>query len=138
MESRQIKEAGLKVTRPREKILAVLERSERRHLSAEDVYKELLSGGEEIGLATVYRVLTQFEDAGLVCRRHFESGQSVFELDSGAHHDHLICVKCGRVLEFVDPVIEERQQAIAAEKGFRIEDHSLVIYGICEDCGSTD
>lgn len=138
MESQQIKEAGLKVTRPREKILAVLERSERRHLSAEDVYKELLSGGEEIGLATVYRVLTQFEDAGLVCRRHFESGQSVFELDSGAHHDHLICVKCGRVLEFVDPVIEERQQAIAAEKGFRIEDHSLVIYGICEDCGSTD
>jgi Fur family ferric uptake transcriptional regulator len=134
VENQQIKEAGLKVTRPREKILAVLERSERRHLSAEDVYKELLSGGEEIGLATVYRVLTQFEGAGLVCRRHFESGQSVFELNSGDHHDHLVCVKCGRVLEFVDPVIEERQQAIAAEKGFRIEDHSLVIYGICGDC----
>lgn len=134
MENQQIKEAGLKVTRPREKILAVLERSERRHLSAEDVYKELLSGGEEIGLATVYRVLTQFEGAGLVCRRHFESGQSVFELNSGAHHDHLVCVKCGRVLEFVDPLIEERQQAIAAEKGFRIEDHSLVIYSICGDC----
>lgn len=134
MENQQIKEAGLKVTRPREKILAVLERSERRHLSAEDVYKELLSTGEEIGLATVYRVLTQFEAAGLVCRRHFEGGQSLFELNSGSHHDHLICVKCGQVLEFVDPLIEERQQAIAAEKGFRIEDHTLVIYGVCGDC----
>lgn len=134
MENQPIKEAGLKVTRPREKILAVLERSERRHLSAEDVYKELLSTGEEIGLATVYRVLTQFEAAGLVCRRHFEGGQSLFELNSGAHHDHLICVKCGQVLEFMDPLIEERQQAIAAEKGFRIEDHTLVIYGVCGDC----
>jgi Fur family ferric uptake transcriptional regulator len=134
VESQQIKEAGLKVTRPREKILAVLERSERRHLSAEDVYKELLSTGEEIGLATVYRVLTQFEAAGLVCRRHFEGGQSLFELNSGTHHDHLICIKCGQVLEFVDPLIEERQQAIAAEKGFRIEDHTLVIYGVCGDC----
>jgi Fur family ferric uptake transcriptional regulator len=134
VESQQIKEAGLKVTRPREKILGVLERSERRHLSAEDVYKELLSAGEEIGLATVYRVLTQFEAAGLVCRRHFEGGQSLFELNSGTHHDHLICITCGQVLEFVDPLIEERQQAIAAEKGFRIEDHTLVIYGVCGDC----
>jgi Fur family ferric uptake transcriptional regulator len=134
LENQQIKEAGLKVTRPREKILAVLERSERRHLSAEDVYKELLSSGEDIGLATVYRVLTQFEGAGLVCRRHFEGGQSVFELNNGTHHDHLVCVKCGRVLEFVDALIEERQQAIAAENGFRIEDHSLVIYGICREC----
>jgi len=134
VESQQIKEAGLKVTRPREKILGVLERSERRHLSAEDVYKELLNAGEEIGLATVYRVLTQFEAAGLVCRRHFEGGQSLFELNSGTHHDHLICIKCGQVLEFVDPLIEERQQAIAAEKGFRIEDHTLVIYGVCGDC----
>jgi Fur family ferric uptake transcriptional regulator len=134
VESQQIKEAGLKVTRPREKILGVLERSVRRHLSAEDVYKELLSAGEEIGLATVYRVLTQFEAAGLVCRRHFEGGQSLFELNSGTHHDHLICIKCGQVLEFVDPLIEERQQAIAAEKGFRIEDHTLVIYGVCGDC----
>ncbi len=131
---KEIKEAGLKVTRPREKILAVLERSERRHLSAEDVYKELLSSGEDIGLATIYRVLTQFEGAGLVCRRHFEGGQSVFELNSGTHHDHLICIKCGRVVEFVDALIEERQQAIAVEKGFRIEDHSLVLYGICGDC----
>lgn len=134
MDNQQIKEAGLKVTRPREKILAVLERSERRHLSAEDVYKELLSSGEDIGLATVYRVLTQFEGAGLVCRRHFEGGQSVFELNSGTHHDHLICIKCGRVVEFVDTLIEERQQAIAVEKGFRIEDHSLVIYGVCGYC----
>lgn len=134
MDNQQIKEAGLKVTRPREKILAVLERSERRHLSAEDVYKELLSNDEEIGLATVYRVLTQFEGAGLVCRRHFEGGQSVFELNSGTHHDHLICIKCGRVLEFVDALIEERQRVIASEKGFRIEDHSLVIYGVCGDC----
>ncbi len=134
MDNQQIKEAGLKVTRPREKILAALERSERRHLSAEDVYKELLSSGEDIGLATVYRVLTQFEGAGLVCRRHFEGGQSVFELNSGTHHDHLICIKCGRVVEFVDALIEERQQAIAVDKGFRIEDHSLVIYGVCGDC----
>lgn len=134
MENQQIKEAGLKVTRPREKILAVLERSERRHLSAEDVYKELLISGEDIGLATVYRVLTQFEGAGLVCRRHFEGGQSVFELNSGTHHDHLICIKCGRVVEFVDALIEERQQAIAVERGFRIEDHSLVLYGVCGDC----
>jgi Fur family ferric uptake transcriptional regulator len=134
LETQQIKEAGLKVTRPREKILAVLERSERRHLSAEDVYKELLNNGDEIGLATVYRVLTQFEGAGLVCRRHFEGGQSVFELNSGTHHDHLICVKCGRVVEFVDALIEQRQEAIAAQHGFRIEDHSLVIYGVCRDC----
>lgn len=134
MESQQIKEAGLKVTRPREKILAVLERSERRHLSAEDVYKDLLSRGEEIGLATVYRVLTQFEGAGLVCRRHFEGGQSIFELNDGSHHDHLICIKCGRVVEFVDSLIEERQRAIAAQHGFRMEDHSLVIYGVCRDC----
>jgi len=137
LDNQQIKEAGLKITRPREKILALLERSERRHLSAEDVYKDLLSQGDDIGLATVYRVLTQFEGAGLVCRRHFEGGQSLFELNSGEHHDHLICVKCGQVVEFVDPLIEERQTAIAAEHGFGIEDHSLVIYGICGACQDT-
>jgi Fur family ferric uptake transcriptional regulator len=137
LENQQIKEAGLKVTRPREKILAVLERSERRHLSAEDVYKELLNSGEDIGLATVYRVLTQFEGAGLVCRRHFEGGQSVFELNSGDHHDHLVCIKCGRVVEFCDPIIEERQSKIAEERNFRIEDHSLVLYGICSECEKT-
>ena len=137
MDNQQIKDAGLKVTRPREKILAILERSGRRHLTAEDVYKELLANGDDIGLATVYRVLTQFESAGLVCRRHFESGQSMFELNSGEHHDHLVCVKCSRVVEFVDSLIEERQDAIAARHGFHIEDHSLVIYGICPDCAGT-
>jgi Fur family ferric uptake transcriptional regulator len=134
MENQQIKQAGLKVTLPRVKILHVLETSERRHLSAEDVYKELLAAGEEIGLATIYRVLTQFEAAGLVCRHHFEGGQSVFEFNRGAHHDHLVCVRCGLVVEFVEEVIEERQRAIAAEQGFEIKDHSLIIYGICGDC----
>ena len=134
MEDMQIKQAGLKVTLPRVKILGVLETSDKRHLSAEDVYKALLQKGEEIGLATVYRVLTQFEGAGLVCRHHFEGGQSVFELNRGSHHDHLVCVKCGKVVEFFEESIEERQQAIAREKGFTLEDHSLVIYGICSDC----
>ncbi|KAA6186241.1 ferric iron uptake transcriptional regulator [Thiohalocapsa marina] len=134
MDSQQIKQAGLKVTVPRVKILNVLETSAQRHLSAEDVYKQLLSAGEEIGLATVYRVLTQFEGAGLVCRHHFEGGQSVFELDRGGHHDHLVCMKCGKVVEFFDQVIEDRQRAIATEQGFTLEDHSLVIYGVCPDC----
>jgi Fur family ferric uptake transcriptional regulator len=134
MENQQIKQAGLKVTLPRVKILSVLETSELRHLSAEDVYKALLAAGEEIGLATIYRVLTQFEGAGLVCRHHFEGGQSVFELNRGGHHDHLVCVKCGKVVEFVCEVIEERQRAIAAEHEFEIEDHSLIIYGVCRDC----
>ncbi len=134
MDNQQIKEAGLKVTRPREKILSILERSGRRHLSAEDVYKALLNNDDDVGLATVYRVLTQFEEAGLVCRRHFETGQSVFELNSGDHHDHLVCIRCSRVVEFADPLIEERQGAIAAAHGFRIENHSLVIYGVCAQC----
>lgn len=129
-----IKDAGLKVTVPRVKILGILETTSVRHLSAEDVYKELLASGEDIGLATVYRVLTQFEAAGIVCRHHFEGGQSVFELDRGRHHDHLVCVKCGLIAEFVEEVIEERQRAIAEEKGFRIENHALVIYGVCPDC----
>ncbi|EXJ16114.1 ferric iron uptake transcriptional regulator [Imhoffiella purpurea] len=135
MESQQIKQAGLKVTAPRVKILSILENCGKRHLSAEDVYKELLSQQEEIGLATVYRVLTQFESAGLVCRRHFEGGQSVFELNSGEHHDHLVCVKCGKIVEFADSIIEERQARIAAENGFEIEEHSLVIYGVCSESG---
>jgi Fur family ferric uptake transcriptional regulator len=137
MENQQIKQAGLKVTLPRVKILNVLENNAQRHLSAEDVYKELLSTGEEIGLATVYRVLTQFEGAGLVCRHHFEGGQSVFELNRGGHHDHLVCIKCGAVVEFVEEVIEERQRAIAQRHGFTIEDHSLVIYGLCPECQRT-
>jgi Fur family ferric uptake transcriptional regulator len=135
VENLDIRKAGLKVTLPRVKILQLLESSDKRHMSAEDVYRMLLENGEEIGLATVYRVLTQFESAGLVCRHHFEGGQSVFELNSGGHHDHIVCLKCGKVVEFVDDVIEERQRAIAQEKGFTIADHSLIIYGTCGDSG---
>ena len=134
MDNTQIKQAGLKVTLPRVKVLTVLETSRKRHLSAEDVYKTLLDKGEEIGLATVYRVLTQFESAGLVCRHHFEGGQSVFELNRGGHHDHLVCVKCGKVVEFLEEAIEARQREIAEEHGFTLEDHSLVIYGLCPQC----
>ncbi|WP_197722167.1 ferric iron uptake transcriptional regulator [Sulfuriflexus mobilis] len=134
MESEDIKKAGLKVTLPRVKILEILENSELRHLSAEDVYKQLLEGGEEVGLATVYRVLTQFEGAGLVTRHHFEGGHSVFELEEGKHHDHIVCVKCGKIEEFVDETIEQRQRDIAKKAGFEITDHCLYIYGICKDC----
>ncbi len=136
MESKDLRRAGLKVTLPRLKILEILEGSEQRHMSAEDLYKSLLESGEDIGLATVYRVLTQFESAGLVVRHHFEGGTSVFELDDGAHHDHIVCVKCGRVDEFMDEVIEKRQQEIAARAGYEMTDHSLYIYGICADCAN--
>ena len=129
----QIREAGLKVTLPRVKILELLETGSKRHVSAEDVYKMLLARGDEIGLATVYRVLTQFEAAGLVTRHHFEGGQAMFEMNRGGHHDHLVCLKCGKVVEFLDPVIEERQKALAEAHGFLIEDHSLVLYGVCDD-----
>ncbi len=131
MENQDIRKAGLKVTLPRVKILEVLEGSEARHMTAEDVYKALLEKGEEIGLATVYRVLTQFEGAGLVERHHFEGGQAVFELNRGSHHDHIVCLQCGRVEEFVDDTIEKCQQKIAHERGFEISDHSLIIYGNC-------
>lgn len=134
MESQDLRKAGLKVTLPRLKVLEILEKSEQRHMSAEDVYKALLEMGEEIGLATVYRVLTQFEDAGLVSRLSIDGGHAVFELEDGAHHDHLLCVRCNRIEEFTDDVIEERQQVIAAEKGFEMTDHSLYIYGICKGC----
>jgi Fur family ferric uptake transcriptional regulator len=137
MEDQQIRQAGLKVTLPRVKILNVLENSDRRHLSAEDVFKVLLAADENIGLATIYRVLTQFEGAGLVSRHHFEGGQAVYELDRGEHHDHLVCVKCGRVVEFLDELIEERQRDIAKREGFRIEDHSLTLYGVCGACQET-
>lgn len=133
-ESNHLRKAGLKVTLPRMKILEMLESSETRHLSAEDVYKSLLESGEEIGLATVYRVLTQFETAGLVARHHFEGGHSMFELNEGDHHDHILCVKCGRVDEFMDETIENRQRQIAQDAGYEITDHSLYIYGICPDC----
>lgn len=140
MESRDLRKAGLKVTLPRVKILEILEAQEDGHLTAEDVYKALLDSGEDIGLATVYRVLTQFEAAGLVKRHNFEGGSAVFELHDGTHHDHIVCQECGRVVEFVDDVIEERQKAIAKDLGFVIEDHSLTIYGSCSrsDCTSSD
>lgn len=134
MKNRELKKAGLKVTGPRLKILHILETQASRHLSAEDIYKILLDFGEDVGLATVYRVLTQFETAGLVRRHHFEGGHSIFELDDGEHHDHLVCIKCEKVIEFVDPVIEERQIAIAQNEKFRITDHSLYLYGVCESC----
>ena len=134
MGSEDLREAGLKATLPRVKILEIMERSSVRHLSAEDLYKALLEDGEDVGIATIYRVLTQFESAGLVTRHHFEGGISVFELNQGEHHDHILCIKCGKVEEFVDDVIEQRQKDIAEKSGFSMTDHSLNIYGICKDC----
>jgi len=128
VESQDLKKAGLKATLPRIKILQIMEESEHRHMSAEDVYKALLDSNEQVGLATVYRVLTQFEAAGLVIRHHFDSGHSVFELDRGSHHDHMVCLKTGRVIEFKDDEIERIQREIAARHGYIIEDHSLVLY----------
>ena len=133
MEDQDIRKVGLKVTVPRLKILELLEKSGERHVSAEDVYRLLLEAGDEIGLATVYRVLTQFEAAGLVERHKFEEGYSVFELNRGQHHDHIVCIVCGRVEEFIDETIERRQSEIAQKKGFEIGDHSLTIYGRCKD-----
>jgi len=133
LEDQDIRKAGLKVTAPRVKILELLEKSPERHVSAEDVYKMLLAANEDIGLATVYRVLTQFEAAGLVEKHHFEDGYSVFELNKGKHHDHIVCVTCGRVKEFVEETIEKRQQMIADDLGFQISEHELVIYGKCLD-----
>lgn len=132
MTSENLKKAGLKTTLPRLKILAVLEKDDVRHLTAEDVYKHLLDDGEEIGLATVYRVLTQFETAGLVIRHNFEGARSVFELNDEGHHDHLVCVECGEVFEFYDKTIEERQRAVARDAGFVLDDHALYMYGVCE------
>ncbi len=127
-----LKKAGLKTTLPRLRILDILEHSGQRHLSAEEVYKQLLDAGEEIGLATVYRVLTQFEQADLVIRHNFEGGRAVFELNQGGHHDHMVCVECGRVFEFFDKAIEERQRKVAQQAGFAISDHTLYLYGMCE------
>lgn len=126
-----IKSTGLKVTTPRLKVLSIFEQSNVRHLSAEDVYRQLLSDDMDIGLATVYRVLTQFEQAGILLRSNFESGKSVFELNQGSHHDHLVCLDCGRVEEFVDDQIEERQHRIARDRGFELAEHSLALYGHC-------
>ena len=129
MEEKDIKRAGLKITQPRVKILDLLSNSHEHHLSAEDIYKSLLGNGEEIGLATVYRVLTQFETAGLVNRHHFEGGQAVFELATEEHHDHMVCMKTGKVIEFYDEIIEQRQRELAKQHNFRIKDHSLILYG---------
>ncbi|MGL4186277.1 MAG: ferric iron uptake transcriptional regulator [Thiotrichaceae bacterium] len=129
MEEQDIKRAGLKITQPRVKILDLLSNSPDRHLGAEEIYRTLLGNGEEVGLATVYRVLTQFEAAGLVNRHHFEGGQAVFELATEEHHDHMVCMKTGRVLEFCDPIIEQRQQELAKLYNFKIKDHSLILYG---------
>jgi Fur family ferric uptake transcriptional regulator len=136
VEGKDLRKAGLKVTLPRLKILEILEHSTMRHMSAEEIYKKLLDSSEDIGLATVYRVLTQFEGAGLVSRHHFEDGMAVFEINRGTHHDHIVCMDCGTVEEFVDSEIEIRQNAIAKRLGYVIEEHSLVLYGRCQraDC----
>lgn len=133
-ESQQLKAAGLKITLPRLKILQILEQSPNHHLSAENIYRKLTEQGEEVGLATVYRVLTQFETAGLVSRHHFEGDHSVFELKQEEHHDHLVCVECGRVEEFLDEIIEKRQKQIADKNQFLMTDHALTIYGLCPNC----
>jgi Fur family ferric uptake transcriptional regulator len=129
--SSELKNSGLKATLPRLKILDLFEHSSVRHLSAEDVYRMLLAEDMDVGLATVYRVLTQFEHAGLLVRHHFESGKAVFELNRGGHHDHLVCLQCGRVEEFFDPEIEKRQSEIARERGFKISEHALYLYAEC-------
>ena len=132
MESQDLRNAGLKVTLPRVKILEMLEQADTRHLSAEEIYRKLIDSGEEIGLATVYRVLTQFETAGLVTRHHFEGGHAVFELERGHHHDHMVCIRCGHVDEFEDDIIERRQREKARELGYRLTEHSLIMYGECQ------
>ena len=134
MNSTELKKLGLKATLPRLKILELLEHDEERHLSAEDIYKKLVMIGEDIGLATIYRVLTQFEAADLVVRHHFEDGHSVFELNEGSHHDHLVCDKCGKVEEFLDETIEKAQHDVADKHGFRLTDHNLQLFGVCPAC----
>ncbi|MDA9909142.1 ferric iron uptake transcriptional regulator [Gammaproteobacteria bacterium] len=133
-ENQELRKAGLKVTLPRVKIMQILESAESRHMSAEDVYKALRDADEDVGLATVYRVLTQFEAAGLVTRHHFEGGHSIFEMTPDDHHDHIVCTKCGQVEEFYDEIIEKQQKAAADKHGFTISDHSLYIYGLCANC----
>ncbi len=131
VETKDLRKAGLKVTLPRVKILDILGSADPRHMSAEDIYKHLLQSHEDIGLATVYRVLTQFEAAGLVTRHHFEGTTAVFELNEGPHHDHIVCLDCGHVEEFVDAGIEERQRTIATQHEFEISDHSMILFGVC-------
>lgn len=136
MDTQELKKAGLKATLPRLRILEILEGNADRHMSAEDVYKALLAAGEDVGLATVYRVLTQFEAAGIVERHHFEGGHSVFELKDSEHHDHIVCVDCGKVSEFHDDIIEQRQVEVAKSLGYELTGHSLHLYGRCLRCSS--
>ncbi|MBS9777889.1 MAG: ferric iron uptake transcriptional regulator [Gammaproteobacteria bacterium] len=131
---KELKKAGLKVTIPRVTILELLQNAEKNHYSAEDVFTELREGGHEIGLATVYRVLSQFEQAGILVKHNFEGGQAVFELETGEHHDHLICMNCDKIVEFYDTELEEKQKVIATKYGFELEEHNMVLYGICSDC----
>ncbi|HKQ81079.1 MAG TPA: ferric iron uptake transcriptional regulator [Steroidobacteraceae bacterium] len=140
METSDLRKAGLKVTLPRLKILEILGTAMPRHMSAEDIYKHLLESHEDIGLATVYRVLTQFEAAGLVTRHHFEGATAVFELNEGQHHDHIVCLDCGKVEEFMDAGIEERQRVVANNMQFEIKDHAMILYGHCKrvNCPSRD
>ena len=134
MEGKDLRKAGLKVTLPRLKILDILEGSGPRHMSAEDIYKRLIDSREDIGLATVYRVLTQFEAAGLVTRHHFEDGMAVFELNQGAHHDHIVCMDCGKIIEFADSGLETLKEKITLKNGFRMREHHLTIYAECTTC----
>lgn len=127
----ELKNSGLKATLPRIKVLEVFQNTNQRHMSAEDVFKSLLNDGADVGLATVYRVLMQFEQAGILSRNHFEGGKAVFELNEGKHHDHLVCMDCGRVEEFFDPEIEKRQRSIAQTRGFELQDHALALYALC-------
>ncbi len=136
MKDQELREVGLKVTVPRMKVLKILEAANPHHMSAEDVYKTLMGQGEDVGLATVYRVLTQFEAAGLIKRHNFEGGHSIYELNQGEHHDHLVCVKCANVSEFYDDVIEKQQKKVAEKLGFSMTDHEHTIYGVCQVCQS--
>ena len=132
-QNKELKKAGLKVTLPRLKILEILQQPNNQHISAEDVYKILLEQDEDIGLATVYRVLNQFDDSGILIRHHFEGGKSVFEISHKEHHDHLVCLRCGKVVEFEDPVIERRQLEVAEQNNMKLTHHSLYMYGECND-----
>lgn len=136
----ELRKAGLKVTLPRMRILELLEEAGagNRHMSAEDVFRRLRDSGEDIGLATVYRVLTQFQDAGLVIKHNFDNDQAVFELESGQHHDHMVCLRCGTVIEFSDEMIEMRQREVAEKHGFRLTHHALTMHGICADCAKLE
>jgi len=134
MDAEDLKSAGLKVTLPRLKILEVLEKSPNHHLSAEDIYRVLIEQNEEVGVATIYRVLSQFEESGIVQKLNFENNQAVYELCGLEHHDHLVCVKCNKIIEFQDDVIEKHQLQIAKKHGFELTDHSLYLYGLCKNC----